>query len=213
MLLLNLKRKIKWRLRLSKRNKKQSESPTPKEGPKEGPKEKLKIRLNELYRYKPELAIAKAYQDYMNYDSIAVISKRYGIPPHTLSYKSFQKYKGLSWKQERDRMEDKVLAEMVKEKREDLAKIFGLTSKLILRVLARFEHRDVPRTVEEATKLSQILMNCDKVWRLQRELPTDIVGTKELTVTELKDVIKEINELDPFMDYKVDGNEDEPVTH
>lgn len=183
------------------------------ENPEQSPNQKKKIKLNELYEYKPDLAFAKAYQDYMNYHSPREICARYGIPYSAFSVRAHGRTNKLSWKRERDLLEDKALGELMKEKRQDLSKIFGLTSKLILRSLARFDHGEAPATVEEASKLSQILVNCDKVWRLQQELPTDIISTKELTVDEMKDIVREINELDPFMDYKIDDKEDGPVTH
>lgn len=172
-------------------------------------KQKKEIKLSELYEVKPDLAKTKAEFDYFLYHSVNSIAHRYGIPISTLRYWCYIQED--CWKDIRQNIEDAEFERILKSKREDLKNIMTASAKVILRVLNRIEKNEDNCSIDDAQKVSGILGNIHRVYRLEQDLPTDIVG-EALAQKDIREVIRELNEMDEFVDYEVvepenDGSE------
>ena len=161
-----------------------------------------KVRLEELYANEKDVALKLAREDFLHYVKPKVICARYGIPPNVLSTHAYGRrgkngHKG--WKADRERLEDEAIDALISEKREDMEKILHLSSNIIMRILARYEAKEAPDTIEEANRISQLMTNVHKVLRLEGDKPTEIVKETH----SMEDIMAQLKEMDDFCDYEI----------
>lgn len=164
---------------------------------------KKQIPLNQLYKEKPDLARARAYEDYMLYQGTAAqIAKKYGIPNVTFQYWLYKQTGEDRWKEVRDAMEDKYVDDLWHKRSEDCGRIVNMAGEILKRVLARYMN-EPPSSIEEAQKIASIFTNVHRVYQLQKEKPTSISLEKAMTNKSAKEIIAELNAVDELCDYEV----------
>lgn len=138
-----------------------------------------------------DLAWAKA--KYMKYETVKDIAAELNVPRSTLQY-----YVNEKWKKERQLSENEMIADFGSSRIAKLNLIAKHSSDIILKSLENLKNRDKPPTTMEARAAVTIFEALDKIMRLDKGNPTDIISeTRPLTIVELK---KEFEQLDPFQD-------------
>jgi predicted HTH domain antitoxin len=146
----------------------------------------------------PEQTIKLAKARYMGHEPLSKIAKELEVPRSSLQY-----YVNLEWKHERELAENEVISAFADSRISVLNKISKHSADIILKSLESLKNRDKPPSVIEARAAVTIFESLDKIMRLDKGSPTDIIGeTKPMTIIELK---KEIAQLDPF--YKEEDEE------
>lgn len=136
--------------------------------------------------------LEKAKRLYLNYESISDISKKLSMSRTSVSHHI---NKDGGWKQERELRRAELLEKVSLSRGEDFAKMTASTITVLKRALEDLANRDTAPTVMEAKGASQILETLDKITRLDKGDPTEIIREdKPTTVVELRKRLKN----DPF---------------
>lgn len=145
----------------------------------------------------PEQTIKLAKTKYMSYEPVSKIAQDLNIPRSSIQY-----HVNTTWKHERELSENEVISEFADQRISVLNKISKHSADIILKSLESLKNREKPPTVIEARAAVTIFESLDKIMRLDRGSPTDIIGeTKPMTIIELK---KEFAQIDPFYKEKND---------
>lgn len=138
-----------------------------------------------------DLAYAKT--EYMGYKTTTEIAQALNVPVSTLQY-----HVDKGWKQERQLAENELIAEFGHTRAAKLNLLAKHSSDIIVKALENLKKRDKPPSMIEARAAVTIFECLDKIMRLDKGSPTDIISeTKPITVIELK---KQFEQIDPFQD-------------
>jgi len=139
----------------------------------------------------PEQTLKLAKTRYMGHEPLSKICKDLEVPRSSLQY-----YVNLEWKHERELAENEVISAFADSRVSVLNKISKHSADIILKSLESLSKREKPPTVIEARAAVTIFESLDKIMRLDKGSPTDIIGeTKPMTIIELK---QEFAQIDPF---------------
>lgn len=151
-----------------------------------------------LYQTDRKLAWQKARMAYLgNLCSYTDIAANYGIPLSCLSQKASK------WRPLRDRIDKKVIDEITKRKKQNAFEVVDLTVANICRSLKGFEKNNVHLSPDDLQKLSSVLINVDKFLRLDAGQATEIIKKQDVTREEVMQMIRELEEIDPNVDYQL----------
>lgn len=139
-----------------------------------------------------QLELAKSM--YLEHYSVSEISKRLNVPRTSVSYHA-NRY----WKEEKDLLKAELFAQFTENKRMHFTRMKESSITIISRALSELAQRNVPPTVVEAKKATEILESLDKITRLDDNSPTEIVEERPISVINLQ---KKIN-LDPFSQTEI----------
>lgn len=154
------------------------------------------------YQINPIMAKNKAKELYIihNYSQDR-ISSVLGIPTSTLDSWIFDGVSGhIAWKEERDIYLEKVQSKLKEDKAEVLTEIMGLGVEILKKGLMRIAEKD-DFSMAELRKVSDIVYETNKHLNLEQGKPTNISATFEGTQDELTKLLKELSDIDPFLDY------------
>jgi len=139
---------------------------------------------------KDNLELARAM--YLSYESVTDIAASLKIDRSALSYHVNEK----GWKDERDLLENEMIAAFGAARASKLNLLSKHSTDIIVKALQNLKNRDKPPTMMEARAAVNIFESLDKIMRLDKGTPTDIIGeTKPMTIIELKEQFEAI---DPF---------------
>lgn len=143
--------------------------------------------------------LEKAKERYMEYESIANISRDLNIPRT-----SIQNYVNKEWKAERELARTELFQELSKAKKAHFVKLTQSAIIVLSRALDNLAKQEAPPTVKEAKDVSAVMEALDKITRLDDATPTEIISQeKVITVMDLKEKLK----VDPFLTFDKDENE------
>ena len=128
---------------------------------------------------------------YMEYVPVTEISRHFNINRSTVSW-----YVNKHYVAEREMMRAELFRKFTDTKRTNFIKMSQSSIEIITRALQELAQRNVPPTVVEAQRATQILEALDKITRLDEGNPTEIVAEKPLSAREIKEKLL----LDPFND-------------
>lgn len=141
---------------------------------------------------------------YMDYVSISKISRLTTVPRSTLNY-----HIKMKWKAERELLKAELFATMGESKQVEISEMTNDMFVILKRALHALATNPVPPTMQQATQASSILGILDKITRLDKNEPTDIVGNDDKPLTI--EAIKEKMSHDPFAIKEVEFKEVEKI--
>ena len=148
--------------------------------------------------------LIEAKRMYMEYIPVIDIAKAIEENRTTISY-----YVQTYWRPEREMMKADLFAHFSEVKRTNFIKMSASSMEIIQRALHDLAKRDMPPTVTEAKKATEILESLDKITRLDDGNPTEIMGEKPMSFKD----IEVIANLNPFKNKEIpdaDFNELDP---
>ena len=150
-------------------------------------------------KYEKELII-KAKELYMDFVPVAEISRSLGIKRVALQY-----YVADRWKEERKLKGTELFQELSEAKAHNFAKMLKSCDKIVQKYLNSLENQEVV-SPQEAKVAMQVITELDKITRLDKESPTEIISNQEKVVST-SDILKKLKN-DPFSDHeKKDSDE------
>jgi hypothetical protein len=123
-------------------------------------------------KYDREL-IAKARELYMDFVPVSEISRKLGIKRANLQY-----YVADRWKEERKIKGTELFQELSEAKAHNFARMLRSCDKIVQKYLTGLENRDEV-TPQEAKVAMQVITELDKITRLDKESPTEIISNQE----------------------------------
>lgn len=135
----------------------------------------------------------KAKALYMDYVPVAKIAREVGASRSTLQYHVHE-----YWRAERELKKAELMQALAESKSVEITSMTESAITIMKKALLELANREKAPTITEATQASNILMQIDKITRLDESKPTDIVSNsdKPLTIIEVQKKIS----LDPFAD-------------
>lgn len=131
----------------------------------------------------------KMKQKYLNYIPVSKIAREHGVSRTTLQY-----HATTHWNPVRESMRAETFGEFMDTKRESFVKMSKTSMSIIKSALEELSNRDVPPTMREAQMAVNVLVELDKITRLDDGAPTEITAEKPLSLEAVKKKIA----LDPF---------------
>lgn len=144
--------------------------------------------------------LAKAKTRYMEYEPASEIAKALGTARQNIQYHVDSK-----WRQERQLMENEVLREIGLSRASKLNVLVRDNIEILAKAVTALKNRDIPPTIKEAQAAANIFESIDKILRLDKGSPTEILAeTKPMTIIELRN---EVDTIDPFYEVKEISND------
>lgn len=144
----------------------------------------------------PKEALKVAKAKYLEYEPVSEIAKALDVPRRALQYHVDSK-----WKKERELMENEVLREIGLTRATKLNLLVKDNLEILAKAVRALKTRDIPPTIKEAQAAANIFESIDKILRLDKGDPTEIISeTKPITIVELRN---EVDSLDPFYEAEV----------
>jgi len=137
-------------------------------------------------------------QKYLNYVPVSKIAREHGVSRTTLQY-----HATTHWVPVRESMRAETFGEFMDTKRESFVKMSKTSMSIIKAALEELSNRDVPPTMREAQMAVNVLVELDKITRLDDGAPTEITAEKPLSIEAVKKKIR----LDPFSAEAVEFKE------
>lgn len=146
----------------------------------------------------PKEVLEIAKNKYLEYEAVSDIAKDLNVPRLALQYHVTEK-----WKEERQLMENEVLREIGLTRATKLNLLVKDNLEILAKAVRALKNRDTPPTLKEAQAAANIFESIDKIMRLDKGNPTEILAeTKPITIVELRN---EVDSIDPF--YEADIKE------
>lgn len=149
--------------------------------------------------------LAQAKKLYMDYTPLSQIEIATGIPKSSFRY-HIEKY----WRAEREYKKAELFEALTDAKKAEFTSITQTTIKILKKSLEALANRPNPPTMQEAAKAADIMNVLDKITRLDKGDPTDIISNEE-KVIEIVDLKKKLAQ-DPFdipeVEYKEEKNDE-----
>lgn len=131
------------------------------------------------------------------------ISKLWGVPLSVLHACTKGDKRGeTGWEYQRMALEGNFLEALTKKKSDDVDKIVGLTLHILKEQLMRIHQRGIELSVDQIERLGGLGLNTQKLWNLKELKPTEIHAHMEFSREQVSNLIKELQEEDPYVDYK-----------
>ena len=127
-----------------------------------------------------ERAVAKKM--YMDYCSISEISRTTGINRNAI----YNYVNNHGWSLEREMLKAELMDKVTSTRVKDFADMALASIEIVKRGLQDLAKREVPPTVAEAKKATEILEAIDRITRLDNGDPTDIVAEKPVSIKAIK---------------------------
>lgn len=143
--------------------------------------------------------IEKAKQLYMDFVPIAEISRQLKIKRPSLQY-----YVSQGWKEERKLRGTELFQELSEAKAHNFARMLKSSEKIVQNYLSHIESKE-DVTPTEVKVAMQVITELDKITRLDKDSPTEIIGNQEKAVST-QDILKKLK-LDPFSGVTEDSDE------
>tara|TARA_R110000803_G_scaffold71209_5_gene134378 strand:- start:1700 stop:2182 length:483 start_codon:yes stop_codon:yes gene_type:complete len=138
--------------------------------------------------------LGKKEQDAIKEDYLAGVPMAEIARKHNISRTSIQYHAKQKWTVEKSLLKAELFREFSSSKREDFVNISVDAITIMRRCLKAMAENPIPPTVMEAKRASEILVELDKITRLDDNKPTDITEERPITVIELKKKMA----VDPF---------------
>lgn len=175
----------------------------------EGGEEKvLPVGEQTPYEINPGVTRRRAKELYLCYGyTKQMLLEDLGIPETTLDHWLYNPTdNNLSWKQEKDLFEQTVLQRMKDRTADELTDIaargFGILKRSLVAMDLEGKVFDSPRQIKEFTDAVSKVKN---LLQLEEGKPTSITASTELTQKEIGELVGELEDLDPFVDYSSKG--------
>ena len=150
------------------------------------------------FRY-PQDSIDLAKKLYMDYNSVSEIARETGMSRAAI-YNQIKK-----WAVEREMLRAELMEKVVTAKTKDFASMAIASIEIIKRSLEDLAKRDIPPSVNEAQKATQIFEALDRITRLDNGDPTEITSDKPISIKAIKHKIN----LNPFKEIETQEIEKE----
>jgi transposase-like protein len=136
----------------------------------------------------------KAKELYMDFVPVAEIAREIGIPRTGLMYwvKNY-------WKEERNLKGTELFQELSESKAANFARMLKSSEKVVANYLRSLENKDEV-TPQEVKVAMQVITELDKITRLDKAEPTEIIANQEKVVSS-EDILKKL-QTDPFAKLK-----------
>ena len=128
-------------------------------------------------------------QKFLNYLPISRIAREHSVSRTTLQYHATK-----HWNPVRESMRAETFGQFMDTKRETFVKMSTTSMSIIKSALDDLANRDVPPSMREAQMAVNVLVELDKITRLDDGAPTEITAEKPLSI----DAVKKKIALDPF---------------
>lgn len=161
------------------------------------------------YEINPGLVKQKAKELYLLYYWTAKqLSEHLGIPEGSVRTWIDKPTEGkLSWRQERDVFEQSTFKAMKERASDEMSKSLSRAMSILNRSLTEADLEGMrlksPRDYKEMVNVVQTLKNLVNV---EEGKPTSIKAHAALTQEDVRELVKELQDLDPFMDYDPSGS-------
>jgi uncharacterized protein YjcR len=156
------------------------------------------------YQINPGLTRRRAKELYMfSYYKKDDLVQLLGIPPQTLEVWLYRATEGqLSWSQERDLFEQTVFSRMKDKAAEDMSKSQARIMNILQRSLTEDDLDGVRlKSAREYRDMMAVIKDMQHFRNIEEGKPTTIKAHVNLTQAEARELIAELQDLDPLFDY------------
>ena len=120
-------------------------------------------------------------QKFLNYIPISKIAREHGVARTSLQYHATN-----HWTPVRESMRAETFTEFMDTKRESFVKMSKTSMSIIKSALQDLATRDVPPSMREAQMAVNVLVELDKITRLDDGNPTEITAEKPVSIESVK---------------------------
>jgi hypothetical protein len=154
----------------------------------------------------PSLVRRKAYEAYMIHFASKDELLKLGMPEATLDTWLYQPTEGkMSWKMQRDHYYEVELRSFMEAKSEQLKKTAARILNIANRSLEQIDESGEPLSVAQVEKLFNSFGKVQHWLQIEDGKPTHITESFDYSQKGLRQLMKELQELDPLIDYDSKG--------
>jgi hypothetical protein len=154
------------------------------------------------YQINPNFTRKKCYELYILYSWEKKDLLRFGVPDKTLDKWLYEPTeRGNSWKQQRELFEAKVNRAKEDKAIDEIVDIQCLSYELQKRALLERREDPTPISMVELDKLRKVGETAHSAKRLEEGKPTTIQHNLNLNKEQIKELVRDLDELDPFINY------------
>lgn len=141
-----------------------------------------------------------AYKRFMEFEAAKSIARDLNISYDALKYYTKP---GGKWRRDRDMARLDLLEKVTAGKRHEMLSMADSCQTIVKRCLDRLAKQEEAPTIRDAKAVTQILVELDKILRLDENKPTEITEERPITTVEVKKKLA----LDPFSEDIIDVEE------
>lgn len=160
------------------------------------------------YKINPGLVRARAKELFiLYYWSKEDLHTHLGIPLEDLTrWISQPTANQFCWQQERDIFESSIFQKMKERCSDEMSKGMARAMSILNRSLSEADMESMKlNSPREYRDMVAVIKELKNLINLEEGKPTSIVKNLNLTQTQVKEILTELQELDPFMDYDQSG--------